>query len=148
MLHQLSHNVRRAFTLVEILIVVVILGILAAIVVPQFSTATEDSQRTAVADQVRKVRQALAVYYVRNGNVYPNIVAGDGTWGELIAPGSPYMRQAPANMWVGGVNAKTIVIRNTPDAAFQTTHGWVWDPVTGTLWAGGCNALDEPLPRP
>src|SRR3954469_7304480 len=96
----------KAFTLVEILIVVVILGILAAIVVPQFASATSDAQKSAMADQVAKMRRVLTVYYVRNGNVYPTITAGDGTWGELILPGSSYLRQAPANVWVGGANAK------------------------------------------
>jgi general secretion pathway protein G len=148
MLKPSTRCVHKAFTLVEILIVVVILGILAAIVVPQFASATQDSQRAAIADQIRKVRQAIAVYYVRSGNVYPSITAGSGTWGELIGTGSPYMRTAPANVWIGGANARTIVIGNAPDTAFQTTHGWIWDPATGNLWAGGCNGLDEPLPRP
>lgn len=150
MLESLNRHVRKAFTLVEILIVVVILGILAAIVVPQFSNATEDTQRTAIADQVRKVRQAIAVYYVRNGNVYPTITAGDGlsgAWGE-IGPGSAYMRSAPANSWVGGANARVITIGSAPDSAYQTTHGWIWDPTTGNLWAGGCDGNDEPLARP
>jgi len=139
---------RRAFTLVEILIVVVILGILAAIVVPQFARATSDTQRAAVADQVNKIRHILAVYYVRSGNRLPNITAGDGTWGELIAPGSSYMRNPPKNPWVGGANASVIAIGNAPDSAFQTTHGWIFDPDTGDIWAGGCDGQDNPLPRP
>jgi len=49
----------KAFTLVEILIVVVILGILAAIVVPQFASATSDAQKATVADQVAKMRRLL-----------------------------------------------------------------------------------------
>lgn len=138
----------RAFTLVEILIVVIILGILASIVVPQFSSATSDSQKTAMADQVAKLRRVLAVYYVRNGNAWPTIVAGDGTWGELLTPGAGYMRQPPSNLWVGGVNSKVILIRNTPDVAFQTDYGWVFDPATGNLWAGGFDAADQPFPRP
>jgi prepilin-type N-terminal cleavage/methylation domain-containing protein len=138
----------KAFTLVEILIVVVILGILAGIVVPQFGTATTDAEQSAVADQVTKLRRVLAVYYVRNGNTYPTITAGNGTWGELIVPGSSYMRQAPANPWVGGANAKTIIIRATPDTAFQTNYGWIWNPLTGDLWAGGFDGQDQPLPRP
>lgn len=144
----MRNRMKKAFTLVEILIVVVILGILASIVVPQFATATEDTQRAAISDQVRKVRQAIAVYYVRNGNVYPNITAGNGTWGELIVPGSEYMRSAPANVWVGGANAKVITAANAPDSAFQTNYGWIWDQATGRLWAGGCDGSDEPLARP
>lgn len=143
-----AHRCRKAFTLVEVLVVVVILGILAAVVVPQFAGATGDSQKAAIADQVNKMRRMIAVYYVRNGNVYPTITAGTGTWGELIAPGSQYMRSIPINQWVGGVNGGVIIIRNSPDAAYQTTHGWIWDPASGQLWAGGCDGLDNPLPRP
>jgi general secretion pathway protein G len=144
-----TSTLSRAFTLVEILIVVVILGILAAVVVPQFAGATSDAQRGAIADQLKKLRSAIAVYYVRAGNVYPNITAGGdpSCWGE-IGPGTSYMRSAPSNVWVGGANAKVIVVANTPDTAYQTTHGWIWDPTTGTLWAGGCDGQDNPLPRP
>ena len=139
---------RKAFTLVEILIVVVILGILASIVVPQFATATSDAQKSAMLDQVNKVRKALAVYYVRSGNVYPTITAGDGTWGELLSPTSSYMRQAPVNMWVGGANSKVIIIGVAADTAFQTDHGWIFNPATGDVWAGGFDAQDNPFPRP
>jgi general secretion pathway protein G len=138
----------RAFTLVEILIVVIILGILASIVVPQFSSATSDSEKTAMTDQVVKLRRVLAVYYVRNGNSWPTITAGDGTWGELVAPGAGYMRQPPTNVWVGGPNAKVIVLRSTPDVAYTTAYGWVFDPATGNLWAAGFDGVDQPFPRP
>jgi general secretion pathway protein G len=138
----------KAFTLVEILIVVVILGILASLVVPQFATATSEAQKSAMEDQLSKLRRALAVYYVRNGNVYPTITAGDGTWGELLVPGSNYLRQPPVNMWVGGSNAKAIIIRATADTSYQTTYGWIWSPTTGDLWAGGFDAQDMPFPRP
>jgi general secretion pathway protein G len=139
---------RNAFTLVEVLIVVVILGILASIVVPQFAGATSDAQQSAMADQIGKIRRAMAVYYVRNGNVYPTITAGDGTWGEMLSPTSPYMRKPPVNMWIGGVNAKVIVIGVAPDSAFQTDHGWIYNPVTGDVWAGGFDGDDKPYPRP
>jgi general secretion pathway protein G len=143
----MSRN-RRAFTLVEILIVVVILGILASIVVPQFASATSDAQKSAMQDQVNRIRKALAVYYVRAGNVYPTITAGDGTWGEMLSASSSYMRQPPSNMWVGGPNSRVIVIGSAPDTAFQTDHGWIFNPATGDVWAGGFDAFDNPFPRP
>ena len=138
----------RAFTMIEILVVVIILGILAAIVVPQFAGATAEAQRAAIADEVGKVRRVLAVYYVRSGNVYPTVTVGDGTWGELLAPGSSYMRQPSVNSWVGGVNAKKIILRNTPDTAYHADYGWIFDPATGNLWAAACDYLDNPFPRP
>ncbi|MDX2132918.1 MAG: type II secretion system protein [Planctomycetota bacterium] len=139
---------RRAFTLVEILIVVVILGILAAIVVPQFANATGQAQETSTKEQLNRIRKALAIYYVRAGNVYPSITAGNGTWGELLTTTPPYFAQPPANMWVGGANARTIIIRNSADTAFQTTYGWIWDPTSGQVWAGGYDASDAAFPRP
>src|SRR4029077_2380466 len=126
----------RAFTLVEILIVVVILGILAAIVVPQFSDATGSAQRTATLDQLMTLREALDLYHVRNNAQYPNIVAGtgDAAWGELVGPG--YMRAAGVNTWVVGNGVKTISLGNTADGGFQQVHGWIWDSASGKLRAG------------
>ena len=141
-------SLQRGFTLVEILIVVVILGILAAIVTPQFANATEQAQKTAMADQIAKIRRAVAIYTIRNDSVKPNITAGVGTWGALIAPGSPYMRQPPVNNWVNGPNARTIIIGAGADGSFLTTHGWIYDPVSGNVWAAGFDANDEPYPKP
>ena len=52
----MRHRVKRAFTLVEILIVVVILGILAAIVVPQFTNASTEAQAGNCATQLQTIR--------------------------------------------------------------------------------------------
>jgi general secretion pathway protein G len=148
----MSNARTRAFTLVEILIVVVILGILAGIVVPSFSDSVEETTWRGTQDQLNKVRNALAVYYVRNGNVYPNITAGVGTWGELLSV-QGYLREHPTNLWVGRNSAgRTIVFGNSPDAAYQNAHGWVFDndpmsPTFGTLWAGSFDQDDNPYPR-
>ncbi len=136
---------RRAFTLVEILIVVVILGILAAIVTPQFASATSQAQEVATLDQLNKLRRAIAMYYAHNNSTYPNITAGDGTWGELLTNG--FMRSAPINTWIGTGNSRVIIIGDTPDSAWQTTYGWIFDPNTGNVWAGGFDSEDAALPR-
>ncbi len=136
-----------AFTLVEILIVVVILGILAAVVTPQFATATDDSRMATAHHELTKLRRAIEIYQVRNANALPNVLAGDGTWGELVLPGQ-YMSGPPGNSWVGGVNAGVIVIANAPDGAYQTTHGWIFDDTSGQVWAGSFDANDQPYDRP
>lgn len=139
-------NARSAFTLVEILIVVVIIGILAAITVPQFASATTEAQHVATFDQLRKVRSSLSLYYLQAGGQYPHIAAGDGTWGELLALN--YMREAPVNFWVGTGNPKVISLGSSPDVGFQAEHGWIFNPANGYVWAGSFNELDEPYPRP
>ena len=59
---------RRGFTLIEILIVVVILGILAAIVIPQFTNASQDAQVSAVKSQLQTIRSQVELYRIKNGS--------------------------------------------------------------------------------
>ncbi|MEZ6162991.1 MAG: type II secretion system protein [Phycisphaerales bacterium] len=141
-----SHPIARAFTLVEILIVVVILGILAAIVVPQFVGAVQDTAITTTQTELEKLRRAMEVFQVRNENTLPTVAAGNGTWGDLIANNGEYLKEAPANPYVGGANAKVIVIANSPDSAFQSSYGWIYNDATGEIWAGSFDANDEPIP--
>ena len=61
---------RRAFTLIELLLVLVILGILAAIVVPKFSGRTEQARATAAQSQISTFGTALDAFEVDNG-YYP-----------------------------------------------------------------------------
>lgn len=136
-----------AFTLVEILIVVVILGILAAIVVPQFAKATEQATESATFDQLAKVRRAIAVYYFKNNATYPDVTEGDGTWGAMLGSGT-YLRQPPTNQWVGGANAEVIAFGIQADAAWDASRGWIYNPATGDVWAAGFDGEDRPLPRP
>ena len=135
---------RSGFTLVEILIVVVILGILAAIVVPQFARATADAKQQATISQLVKLRNALNVYYFRNNSVFPTVTAGNGTWGQLMGDG--YFKEPPTNTHVGGPNANMISIGSGPDSAFTTSYGWIFNPVTGDVWAASFDGNDKPLP--
>lgn len=143
-----TRNTSSAFTLVEVLIVVVILGILAAAVVPQFTNATSDAQRNATRDQLIKIRRALDVYYVRNNNTYPTVTAGVGTWGEIANIGQTYLRQTPNNQWIGGPNAARITLGTGPDTGYQAAYGWIYDPATGQTWAAAFDGNDQPFPRP
>ncbi|HED52579.1 MAG TPA: prepilin-type N-terminal cleavage/methylation domain-containing protein [Phycisphaerales bacterium] len=68
--------VGRAFTLVEVLIVVVILGILAAVVVPSFANATEPSRQAAFITSMKSFGDAVQLYQARNGDYPPDGVSG------------------------------------------------------------------------
>ena len=61
---------QRAFTLVELLLVLVILGILAAIVIPKFSGRTQQAKEQAAVTQISTFRTALDAFEVDNGG-YP-----------------------------------------------------------------------------
>ncbi len=65
------------FTLVELLIVVIILSILAAIVVPQFASSTTDAKYSALDTNLGTMRAATELYYQQHG-AYPSTVASSG----------------------------------------------------------------------
>ncbi len=138
-------QITRAFTLIEILIVVVILGILAAIIVPQVSRASEEAAETATYNELQKIRRHIEVYRIRNNGNFPTVVAGDGTWGQIIGP--DHLQAPPTNPWVGGAASRVIAIGVAPDASYQTAHGWIYNPATGGVWAGSFDAFDQPIPR-
>ncbi|HSL03562.1 MAG TPA: type II secretion system major pseudopilin GspG [Nitrospiraceae bacterium] len=68
------HN-ERGFTFIEIMVVVAILAILAALVVPRIMGRTDDAKRTAAKVQIRNIEGALQLYKLDNG-VYPTTEQG------------------------------------------------------------------------
>lgn len=62
---------RSGFTLVELLIVVVILGVLAAIAIPQFSSSTEEARLASLDTSLTELRNAIELYYHQHNAVYP-----------------------------------------------------------------------------
>jgi len=59
------------FTLIEILIVVIVLGILAMIIVPQISVSTEDAKINTLKTNLSNMRSAIELYYHQHNNRYP-----------------------------------------------------------------------------
>ena len=73
--HFHRHRAGRGFTLVEMLLVLVILAVLAAIVIPKFSGRSEQAKVTAAKSQISSIELALDAFEVDNG-FYPKGSAG------------------------------------------------------------------------
>lgn len=137
---------RRAFTLVEVLIVVVILGILAAVVVPSFANAVEPSRHSAFATSARAFAQAMQYYRAENGQ-WPDDgqsgVAPPGT--EDILDIDAFQSPTPiGGVWDGesdpaglgyGIGVHFDGTGETRDAAYMTLIDELID--DGDLTSGG-----------
>ncbi len=140
-------HMAKGFTLVEILIVVVILGILAAIVIPQFTSASESAKSSSLSAQLQTIRSQLELYQVQHNGNYPaaglDNADGDGDWTALIAPTEldgtagdglnnndlgPYLQQAPINSFEG--SSTVDVVANAAAGV-----GWVYTAATGEIKA-------------
>jgi len=72
----IKRSVARGFTLIELLIVVIILAILAAIAIPQFSASTSDAQMAALDSNLATMRSAIEQYRAQHtNNPYPGALA-------------------------------------------------------------------------
>ncbi len=74
--HRPSHVASRAFTLVEIMVVVVIIGLLAALALPAFQRSQRASQNARAINDFRIFVQAFEVYNTQNGQYPANAGAG------------------------------------------------------------------------
>ncbi len=62
------------FTLIEMLIVVIVLGILAAIIIPQIAVSTDDAKLNTLQTNLNGVRNAVELYYFEHNSTYPGAV--------------------------------------------------------------------------
>ena len=77
-------NDRKGFTLVELLVVVAIIGILAAIAIPKFSSANAAAARSKIQADLRTLDSAAAIYYA-SAQSYPANVAALASGGKFLA---------------------------------------------------------------
>jgi general secretion pathway protein G len=150
----MKRMVKKGFTLVEILIVVIILGILAAIVIPQFTEASAEARISNLVTNLQTVRSQVLLYKTQHVEAYPG-VAGDpdtdfgnqmmhytNAAGDVsLVPNppnyifGPYLQQVPVNP-ISGLNT----VRSTDTAAEvfapgATDGGWWFNRITGEFRA-------------
>ena len=129
---------KSGFTLVEILIVVIILGILAAIVIPQFTNASTSARANSCISQLQTLRSQIQLFKLQHDDALPDLVTNQ--WNQLLSTTNvtgtvdssangiygPYLQTIPAN---------PLNTFNTVAAAPGAGVGWVYTLATGAIEA-------------
>lgn len=130
-------QLRTAFTLIEILIVVIILGILAAIVVPQFSTATGDARAGNLKAQLSSIQNQIELYAAQRNGAYPML---NGDWDDLTL--NNYLKEVPKNpAWPTQSTQSSVTEVNTAGVRGSSSAAWVFntDPTELQIYASFFN---------
>lgn len=143
---------KSGFTLVEILIVVVILGILAAIVIPQFTEASEEARYSSLVSDLQTMRSQIELYKIQHKDDLPGAGTAsfidamtkytdiDGALATTQAPATgvygPYMQKMPTNPFD---DLATVDVSGTGTLG-DDSHGWEFDTTTGAFYADDSDA--------
>jgi general secretion pathway protein G len=137
---------KAGFTLVEILIVVVILGILAAIVIPQFTEASTEAKTSSLCTDLQSVRSQIELYKIQHNDNLPGVANGlhlgtagfagaltgqTNIYGVVGTDYGPYLQKLPTNQFTNKATVNTAGGGTLGD----DSHGWEFEPSTGAFHA-------------
>ncbi|MBI3839858.1 MAG: type II secretion system protein [Planctomycetia bacterium] len=143
---------RGGFTLIEVLIVVVIMAVLAATIIPQFSTSTKDARESSLKFNVQSLRTQLELYRVQHNATLPDgtnnlkqLTAATDVTGALSPTGlidathpyGPYVQNALPVQPFSGLNTvklDTGAAGTLPTATASPGGGWIYRATTGEIW--------------
>ena len=134
---------QKGFTLVEILIVVVILGILAAIVIPQFTDASAQANESRMNTDLQTLRSQIELYKIQHNGLTP-VTTSNATFSACLTSRTdidgtinpagdygPYMQEIPTNPY----NESSTIRFDGADAPTDGNDGWRYDTVNGFVEA-------------
>ncbi len=141
---------KSGFTLVEILIVVVILGILAAIVIPQFTDASTEAKTSSLCSDLQTVRSQIQLYKIQHNDNLPGVTAtGHATNATFVTALTgmtdqagmvqttagtgvfgPYLQKIPSNPFV---TTNTNVVETGADTPGGGDNGWYFNTTSGAF---------------
>mgnify|MGYP001293388894 CR=1 FL=1 len=139
---------KSGFTLVEILIVVIILGILAAIIIPQFTDASTSAKESSLTSNLQTLRSQIGLYKIQHNDNYPDTTSNDAfvtclttvtdvdgvAWVDQATSGTPYgpyMPNVPDNPFIAA-DVDFFSFGVIPAAGTDTSH-WIFDADTGAI---------------
>lgn len=145
---------QRGFTLIELMIVVAIIGILAAVAIPKFADMLRKSKEGATKGSLTNLKSALTIYVSDNEGLTPFQIAAaaDYTSANLNTVFVPKYMEAIPTAKLGTYHADVSTIRMSAyDASLRSVdealagadaNGWAFTSTTGGSWWVNCSHTD------
>lgn len=127
----IRHPLARAFTLVELIVVIVVLAILSGVAIPKYFDYAAKAKESACKGTLGAVRSGIA-------NFHANSIVSNGaaTWPTLVEMqtlGTVMQEPLPANPYNNSNTIQAATWATTPPVS--GTAGWSYDAATGKFWA-------------
>jgi general secretion pathway protein G len=124
---------RRGFTLIELVVVVLILGIIGAIAAPKMLNTMATARTNAARENVQLVRQAIEMFKTQDpNNAYPPAAT-------LATVLQPYLKGPFPVCPIGNQTATVFASTASPLVVSATTDGWLYNQTTGDF------AINDPV---
>jgi general secretion pathway protein G len=159
-MHRIRATRRPAFSLLELVIVIVIMGILAAIAVPRIVGASDRAKAEALSNDLAEVRNGIEVYKAEHQGRVPGLqfVAqmtqySDETGTTSDKPGpkfpfGPYLKEIPKNPYSGKDTVRFLLLAGQSAGARAIDRGWTYNVVTGEFGADCADTRVDPVGVP
>lgn len=111
-----KRSAKQGFTLIEMLIVIVILGILAMVIIPQIGTSTDDAKLSTLQTNLSAMRNSVELYYAQHNGAYPGAAVPTTAPADITTTALAFMGQLTRYTDVNGniSNTKTAVYKYGP----------------------------------